>query len=51
MILPIAELEARQFPLVQSCVFQKMVAISEEVRKASAEAEKKIDDHILMCRF
>ncbi|KAI3981805.1 hypothetical protein MKX01_027790 [Papaver californicum] len=49
VILPIAELEAHQFPLVQSCVFQKMVAVSEEVRKASAEAEKKIDDHILMC--
>ncbi|KAI3933466.1 hypothetical protein MKX01_022045 [Papaver californicum] len=49
VILPIAELEAHQFPLVQSCVFQRMVAVPEEVRKASAEAEKKIDDHILMC--
>lgn len=51
VILPIAELEAQQFPLIQSCVFQKMVSASEEVRKASAEAERRIDAHILMSRF
>ncbi|KAG9446425.1 hypothetical protein H6P81_012553 [Aristolochia fimbriata] len=48
-ILPLAELEALQFPLVLSCVFQKMVNPSAEVRKASAEAERRIDAHLCMC--
>ena len=38
VVLPLAELEAQQFPLVQSCIFPKLVSTSEEVRKASAEA-------------
>ncbi|XP_077227429.1 zincin-like metalloproteases family protein isoform X2 [Tasmannia lanceolata] len=49
VILPLSELEAQQFPLVQSCVFQKMVSLSDDVRKASAEAERRIDAHLLMC--
>ncbi|KAL5997347.1 hypothetical protein ACLOJK_008277 [Asimina triloba] len=48
-VLPLAELEAQQFPLVQSCVFQKMIATSDDVQKASAEAERRIDSHLLMC--
>ncbi|KAL2543331.1 putative thimet oligopeptidase [Abeliophyllum distichum] len=48
-ILPLAELEAQQFPLIQSCVFPKLVSISEDVRKASAEAERRIDAHISTC--
>ena len=51
VVSPLAELEAQQFPLVQSCIFPKLVSTSEEVRKASAEAEQRIDAHILMCRF
>ncbi|WMV45162.1 hypothetical protein MTR67_038547 [Solanum verrucosum] len=50
VILPLAELEAQQFPLIQSCVFPKWLSTSEDVRKASAEAERKIDGHITMCR-
>lgn len=50
-ILPLAVLEAQQFPLVQSCVFQKMVGTTDDVRKASAEAEKRIDVHLLTSRF
>ncbi|RVW35415.1 putative thimet oligopeptidase [Vitis vinifera] len=50
VVLPLAELEAQQFPLVQSCIFPKLVSTSEEVRKASAEAEQRIDSHVLMCR-
>ncbi|XP_068665837.1 probable thimet oligopeptidase isoform X2 [Aristolochia californica] len=49
IILPLAELEALQFPLVQSCVFQKMLSPSADVRKASAEAERRIDAHLHMC--
>ncbi|XP_057949474.1 probable thimet oligopeptidase isoform X2 [Malania oleifera] len=49
VVAPLAELEAEQFPLVQSCVFQKLVSVSKDVRKASAEAERRIDDHNLMC--
>ena len=49
VVLPLAELEAQQFPLVQSCIFPKLVSTSEEVRKVSAEAEQRIDAHILMC--
>ncbi|XP_015087293.1 probable thimet oligopeptidase isoform X1 [Solanum pennellii] len=50
VILPLAELEAQQFPLIQSCVFPKWLSASEDVRKASAETERKIDAHITMCR-
>ncbi|XP_006359798.1 probable thimet oligopeptidase [Solanum tuberosum] len=50
VILPLAELEAQQFPLIQSCVFPKWLSASEDVRKVSAEAERKIDAHITMCR-
>ncbi|CAH9108479.1 unnamed protein product [Cuscuta europaea] len=49
VVLPLAELEAEQFPLIQSCVFAKWVSASPEVRKASAQAERKIDAHISMC--
>ncbi|XP_010248843.1 PREDICTED: probable thimet oligopeptidase isoform X2 [Nelumbo nucifera] len=49
VLSPLAELEAQQFPLVQSCVFQKMVSVSEDVRKAGAEAERRIDAHNLAC--
>ncbi|KAK1419976.1 hypothetical protein QVD17_29451 [Tagetes erecta] len=49
VILPLEELEAYQFPLVQSCIFPKFVSTSEEVRKASAEAEKRIDAHVSSC--
>jgi thimet oligopeptidase len=48
---PLAELEAQQFPLIQSCVFPKLVSTSDEVRKASAEAERRLDSHALICRF
>lgn len=51
VISPLAELEAQQFPLVQSCVFPKMVTTSDDVRKASAEAERRIDAHVLTCRY
>lgn len=49
VISPLAELEAQQFPLVQSCVFPMLVCTSDDVRKASAEAERKIDAHMLSC--
>ncbi|KAK7387563.1 hypothetical protein VNO78_28453 [Psophocarpus tetragonolobus] len=49
VIAPLAELQAQQFPLVQSCVFLKMVSTREDVRKASAEAEQRIDAHIDAC--
>lgn len=49
VISPLAELEAQQFPLVQSCVFPKLVCTSDDVRKSSAEAERKIDAHMLSC--
>ncbi|KAL3656049.1 hypothetical protein CASFOL_000445 [Castilleja foliolosa] len=48
-ILTLAELEAQQFPLIQSCTFPKLVAASEDIRKASAEAERRIDDHVSTC--
>lgn len=50
-IQPLAELEALHFPLIQSCVFPKLVSASEDIRKASAEAERRIDAHISTCRF
>uniref|UniRef100_A0A7N0U7X9 Peptidase M3A/M3B catalytic domain-containing protein n=1 Tax=Kalanchoe fedtschenkoi TaxID=63787 RepID=A0A7N0U7X9_KALFE len=49
VIQPLAELEAQQFPLVQSCVFQKMVSTSGDVRKASIEAERRITAHQSLC--
>ncbi|CAL0333113.1 unnamed protein product [Lupinus luteus] len=49
VISPIAELQAQQFPLIQSCVFPKLVSTSEDVRKASAEAERRLDAHLDMC--
>ncbi|CAL9239781.1 unnamed protein product, partial [Arabidopsis halleri] len=50
VVLPLAELEARQLSLIQCCVFPKMLSPQDNVRKASAEAEQKIDTHILSCR-
>lgn len=51
VISPLADLEAEQFPLVQSCILPKLVSTSDEVRKASAEAERRIDAHVSTCRF
>lgn len=51
VIAPLVELEAYQFPLVQSCLYPKMVSTCDDVRKASAYAEKELDSHFLMCRF
>ncbi|GFP94493.1 probable thimet oligopeptidase [Phtheirospermum japonicum] len=48
-ILTLAELEAQQFPLIQSCTFPKLVSASEDIRKASIEAERRIDDHVSTC--
>ncbi|CAD5316569.1 unnamed protein product [Arabidopsis thaliana] len=50
VVLPLAELEARQLSLIQCCVFPKMLSPHDNVRKASTEAEQKIDAHILSCR-
>ncbi|CAI9093276.1 OLC1v1028741C1 [Oldenlandia corymbosa var. corymbosa] len=49
VLLPLAELEGQHFPLVQSCVFPKLVSTSEDVRKACAEAERRIDSHVSTC--
>ncbi|CAK9312423.1 unnamed protein product [Citrullus colocynthis] len=49
VISPLADLEAEQFPLVQSCVFPKLISTSDDVRIASAEAERRIDAHVQMC--
>lgn len=49
VILPLAELEAEQFHLVQSCVFPRMVSPSQDIRDASLEAEKKIDAYNAEC--
>ncbi|KAI3733401.1 hypothetical protein L6452_12844 [Arctium lappa] len=49
VILPLEQLEAYQFPLVQSCIFPKFVSTSEEIRKASAEAGRRIDAHVSTC--
>ncbi|CAK7332393.1 unnamed protein product [Dovyalis caffra] len=49
VISPLADLEAQQFPLVQSCVFPKLVSTLEDARKASAEAERRIDAHVSTC--
>ncbi|CAL9078276.1 unnamed protein product [Musa textilis] len=50
VIAPLAELEAYQFSSVQSCVFPKMVSTSNDIRKASAEAESRLNLHFLTCR-
>lgn len=50
VITPLAELEAYQFPLVQSCLAPKMVSSSEDVRKASADAEIRLDSFFSMSR-
>ncbi|XP_065021146.1 probable thimet oligopeptidase isoform X5 [Musa acuminata AAA Group] len=50
VIAPLAELEAHQFSSVQSCVFPKMVSTSNDIRKASAEAESRLNLHFLTCR-
>ncbi|KAK8934603.1 hypothetical protein KSP39_PZI014307 [Platanthera zijinensis] len=49
-IAPLVDLEEYQYPLVQSCLFQKMVATSDDLRTASADAERRINSHFLMCR-
>ncbi|KAK4380798.1 putative thimet oligopeptidase, partial [Sesamum angolense] len=48
-ILPLVELEAQQFPLIQSCAFPKLVSASEDIHKASTEAERRIDAHVSGC--
>ncbi|CAN1314181.1 Probable thimet oligopeptidase [Linum perenne] len=48
-IAQLADLEAEQFPLVQSCLFPKLVYISEDIQNASVEAERRIDAHVLSC--
>ncbi|KAG2322155.1 hypothetical protein Bca52824_015368 [Brassica carinata] len=50
VVLPLAELEARLLPLIQCCVVPKMLSPQDNVRRASAEAEEKIDAHLLSCR-
>ncbi|OEL25354.1 putative thimet oligopeptidase [Dichanthelium oligosanthes] len=50
VVAPLAELDALQFPLVQACVLPRMVSPSEDVRKASAEAERRLDSHFVLCR-
>ncbi|XP_065873653.1 probable thimet oligopeptidase [Euphorbia lathyris] len=50
VVVPLADLEAHQFPLIQSCVFPKFVSTVEDVRKASSEADRRIDAHISTCR-
>lgn len=49
-IMALAELEAQHFPMVQSCIFPRLVFTSEDVREASADAEKLINTHIASCR-
>lgn len=50
MIAPLANLEAEEFALVQSCVFPSLVSASKDVRDASSEAEKRIDAYNVKCR-
>ncbi|XP_006646576.1 probable thimet oligopeptidase [Oryza brachyantha] len=50
VIAPLAELDAQLFPLVQACVLPRMVSPSDDVRRSSAEAEKRLDFHFLQCR-
>ncbi|KAI4383595.1 hypothetical protein MLD38_009411 [Melastoma candidum] len=49
VVAPLAELEAELSPLVQSCIFPKLVSTLENVRRASAEAEQRIDAHNASC--
>ncbi|XP_024636041.1 probable thimet oligopeptidase isoform X2 [Medicago truncatula] len=49
VISPLAELQAQQFPLIQSCLLPKLVSTREDERKASAEAERRIDAHLNIC--
>uniref|UniRef100_A0ACD5XEG6 Uncharacterized protein n=1 Tax=Avena sativa TaxID=4498 RepID=A0ACD5XEG6_AVESA len=49
-IAPLTELDAQQFPLVQACLLPRMVSPSADVCRASAEAEKRLDSHFLLCR-
>lgn len=49
VIMPLAELEAEQSYLVQSCLLPRMVATSKDVREASVKAEKIIDAHNVKC--
>jgi hypothetical protein len=49
-IAPLVELDAQQFPLVQACLLPRMVSPSDDVCRASAEAEKRLDSHFLLCR-
>lgn len=49
VIAPLANLEAEEFALVQSCVFPALVSTSKEVRDASSEAEKRIDAYNVKC--
>ncbi|BAB90533.1 endopeptidase-like protein [Oryza sativa Japonica Group] len=51
VIAPLAELDAQQFPLVQACVLPRMVSPSDDVRRASAEAEKRLDSHFQQCSY
>ncbi|KAI3778943.1 hypothetical protein L2E82_08333 [Cichorium intybus] len=50
VLLPFEEPEAHRFPLLQFCVFPKFVSTSDEIGKASAEAETRIDAHVLTSR-
>ncbi|CAN7053269.1 unnamed protein product [Brassica rapa subsp. trilocularis] len=50
VVLPLVEIEARLLPLIQCCVVPKMISPQDNVRKASAEAELRIDAHLLSCR-
>ncbi|KAL8161695.1 hypothetical protein V2J09_013184 [Rumex salicifolius] len=49
-VMSLAEFEAQYFPLVQSCIFPRFLSTSEEVRKASVEAERCLDAHASLCR-
>ncbi|KAM7276696.1 hypothetical protein ACFE04_018562 [Oxalis oulophora] len=51
VILPLTKLDGQQFPLVQSCLFPKLVCTSQAVCKASGEAQRMIDTHVLSCRL
>lgn len=49
VIAPLANLQAEEFALVQSCVFPALVSTSKEVRDASSEAEKRLDAYNVKC--
>ncbi|KAJ3678377.1 hypothetical protein LUZ60_002180 [Juncus effusus] len=50
VVCPLAELEAEQFPLIQSCFLQRIVSSSIEVQNASLEAERRLDSHFSFSR-